>query len=80
MASQKTKIINRLTCPFCDNDSDFFEVAEDAIITTYYCQNKDGSFTANDQNSEILGNVRLYCGNCGENLDLYHQRFREMIF
>jgi DNA-directed RNA polymerase subunit M/transcription elongation factor TFIIS len=80
MASQKTKIVNRLTCPFCDNDSEFFEVAEDAIITTYYSQNKDGSFTANDQNSEILGNVRLYCGSCGENLDLYHQRFREMIF
>jgi hypothetical protein len=80
MAAKPTKIVNRLSCPYCDNDSDFFEVAEDALITTYYAQNQDGSFTANDQTSEIMGNVRLYCGNCGESLDEFHERFREMIF
>jgi len=80
MTAKETKIVNRLTCPFCNNDDDFFEVAEDAIITTYYNQNKDGSFTANDQNSEILGGVRLFCGSCGESLDGYHERFKEMIF
>lgn len=80
MASKETKIVNLLACPFCSNDSEFFEVAEDALITTYYDQNKDGSFTATDQNSEILGQVRLYCGNCGENLDAFHERFREMVF
>lgn len=80
MATKKAKIVNRLSCPFCNNDSDFFEVAEDAIITTYYTQNKDGSFTANDQSSEILGTIRLYCAECGESLDPYHERFREMIF
>lgn len=78
--TKKTTIVNRLTCPYCRNDSDFFEVAEDALITTYYGQNNDGSFTANDQNTEIMGNVRLYCGNCGENLDMFHERFGEMIF
>ncbi len=80
MAARETKIVNRLTCPFCNNDSEFFEIAEDALITTYYGQNEDGSFTANDQNSEILGNISLFCGGCGENLDEYHERFREMIF
>lgn len=80
MAVKKNKIVNRLSCPYCDNDADFFEVAEDAIITTYYAQNQDGSFTANDQSSEILGSVHLYCGSCGENLDSFHERFREMIF
>lgn len=78
--SKSTKIVNLLSCPFCDNTTEFFEVAEDALITTYYGQNEDGSFTANDQNSEIMGNVRLYCANCGENLDAFHGRFREMIF
>ncbi len=80
MASKETKIINRLVCPHCQNDSEFFEVAEDAIITTYYNQNKDGSFTANDQSSEIMGEVRLYCANCGECLEEFHDRFREMLF
>ncbi|HKJ64409.1 MAG TPA: hypothetical protein VJ969_03345 [Desulfopila sp.] len=80
MASKKPKIVNRLVCPYCNNDSDFFEVAEDALITTYYGQNEDGSFTATDQNSEILGSVQLFCGSCGENLNGFHERFREMIF
>jgi hypothetical protein len=80
MALKETKIVNLLTCPFCDNVSEFFEVAEDALITTYYGQNEDGSFTATDQSSEILGNVRLFCGSCGENLDAFRDRFREMVF
>lgn len=80
MASKETTIINRLVCPHCQNDTEFIEVAEDAVITTSYNQNKDGSFTANDQSSEILGNIRLYCGNCGESLDEFYERFREMLF
>ena len=80
MASREPTIANKLTCPFCDNDSEFFEIAEDALITTYYKQNSDGSFTADEQNTEILGGMRLYCGSCGENLDKFHERFREMIF
>ncbi len=80
MTSQEPTIANKLTCPFCENDSEFFEIAEDALITTYYKQNSDGSFIANDQSTEILGNMRLFCGSCGENLDKFHDRFREMIF
>ena len=80
MALKETKIVNMLACPFCQNTKEFFEVAEDALITTYYSQNKDGSFTANDQSSEILGEVKLFCGNCGESLDDYRERFREMVF
>lgn len=80
MATRKTKIVNLMTCPFCENSGEFFEVAEDALITTYYSQNQDGSFTAYDQSFEILGNVQLFCANCGENLDSFHERFREMIF
>jgi hypothetical protein len=80
MPSSKPKIVNRLTCPFCDNDSEFFEIAEDALVTTYFKQNQDCSFTADDQNTEILGSVRLFCGNCGESLDDFHERFREMTF
>lgn len=80
MSSTEPTIANRLTCPYCEGDSEFFEIAEDALITTYFKQNKDGSFTANDQNTEVLGNVRLFCGNCGESLDDYHDRFKEMIF
>lgn len=80
MSSSEPTIVNRLSCPVCDSDVDFFEIAEDALVTTYFKQNQDGSFTANDQHTEILGNVRFFCGNCGEDLDKYHDRFKEMIF
>lgn len=80
MASKEPTIANKLVCPHCENDSEFFEVAEDALITTYYCQNDDGSFTATDQGTEIMGGMHLYCSNCGENLDQFLERFREMIF
>lgn len=80
MGARPTKILNKLSCPACNNSSDFFEVAEDTIITTYYSQNKDGSFTQTDQNFETLGQVRLICGSCGENLDILHERFRELVF
>jgi hypothetical protein len=80
MSPPEPKIANRLTCPFCNNDGEFFEIAEDALITTYYIQNQDGSFTANEQNTEILGSVRLFCGECGESLEDQHARFKEMIF
>lgn len=78
--STNAKILNKFFCPACENDSNFLEVAEDTIITTYYSQNSDGSFTQTDQNFETLGEVRLICGICGENLDIFHDKFRELVF
>ncbi len=80
MADKESTVANRLTCPSCDNDINFFIIAEDAIITTHYTQNHDGSFTAESHESEILGGTKLFCGNCGEDLPHFHDRFQEMMF
>lgn len=72
--------VNLISCPSCGNDEDFFEVAENVIITTHYIQNPDGSFTPEEDNSQILGPVRLICGECEEDLTAFHQRFSEMLF
>ncbi len=80
MPEKDTQVANRLSCPYCDNDSDFFVIAEDAIITTHYSQNTDGSFTADSQESEILGETKLFCGSCGEDLPHFQDRFHEMLF
>lgn len=72
--------VNRLSCPSCGNDHDFYEIAEDAVITTHYIQNKDGSFTPIEDNSQVLGEIKLICGQCQEDLSRYHQRFTEMLF
>lgn len=69
-----------IVCPECGNDTDFFEVAEDVIITTRYVQNSDSSFTQQDDDSQVLGEIKFYCGECNADLQQFHQRFIEMLF
>ncbi|MEN8200214.1 MAG: hypothetical protein ABFR63_09090 [Thermodesulfobacteriota bacterium] len=71
---------NRISCPECGNDEDFYEVAENVTITTRYSQNNDGSFTPEEDNSQVLGEIKLICGQCQKDLSFFHQRFSEMLF
>ena len=81
MSNREPTISNRLTCPFCGNDDEFFQIAEDAIITTYFRQNTDGSFTQEENDSQILGDIKLFCGSCEEELPPeFLERFTEMVF
>jgi hypothetical protein len=70
----------RISCPNCGNDTDFYEVAEEVTITTSYVQNEDGSFTAVNDRSEILGEVRFFCGECHQEISQFHDRFLQMLF
>jgi len=70
----------RLTCPTCGNDRDFVEVADGVILTTHYVQNDDCSFTQDGDESQILGEIRFFCGECNADLTRFHQRFVEMLF
>ena len=70
----------RITCPECGNDLDFFEVADEVIITTRYAQNDDASFTQIGDESQVLGDIKFFCGECNADLSNFHQRFLEMLF
>lgn len=70
----------RIVCPECGNDVDFVEVADDVIITTRYVQNDDRSFTQEDDDSQVLGEIKFYCGECNADMSRFHQRFLEMLF
>ena len=70
----------RISCPHCGNDIDFYEVADDVTITTFYLQNDDASFSATSDRSEILGEVRFYCGECHQELREFHDHFLQMLF
>ena len=76
--NQKTAL--RITCPQCGNDTDFFEVAEGVEITTHYVQNGDCSFTQDGDESQVLGDIKFFCGECNADLSQFHQRFVEMLF
>ncbi len=71
---------NRIICPECGNDEDFVEVAENVIITTLYTQNLDGSFTLEEDDSQVLGALKLICAQCEADLSQFHSRFAEMLF
>lgn len=70
----------RIFCPVCGNDSHFYEIAENVVLTTKYVQNRDGSFTALFDDSTMNGTVHLYCAECDEDLTRFHGRFVEMLF
>lgn len=70
----------RIICPHCGNEWNFYQIAEEVKLTTRYVQNADGSFTLLSDDSRILGEVKLYCGECQTDLSEFHNRFLEMLF
>ena len=70
----------RIACPNCGNDREFVEVARNVVVTTRYVQNDDGSFTPDEGDSEVLGKVGLYCGQCDTDMSAFHNHLMELIF
>ena len=70
----------RVVCPDCGNNKEFLEVSEGVILTTRFVQNKDGSFSQELDDSQVMGQVKFYCGDCGADLTQHHKRFLEMLF
>ncbi|WP_028583383.1 hypothetical protein [Desulfogranum mediterraneum] len=70
----------RVVCSSCGNKTDFVEIAENVLVTTRYVQNVDGSFTPEENDTEVYGEVKFICGQCGEDLTRYHAHFLEMSF
>ena len=72
--------LGRLVCPHCGNDREFVEVARNVTVTTTYLQNDDGSFSPEQGDSEVQGDVGLYCAHCDTDLSSFHNHLMEMIF
>lgn len=81
----KSKVVTfpsaqRITCHECGNNKEFLEVSDGVILTTRFIQNADGSFSQELDDSQVLGQVKFYCGDCGADLTRFHKRFLEMLF
>jgi len=63
----------KIVCPYCGNQEEFYEVAENALMVVHYLQNEDGTFVPLDESLEA-GAVKFYCGRC--QADLSHLRDR----
>jgi len=70
----------RIVCRRCGNAKNFIEVAGNALLTTHYVQNRDGSFTPMETETEILGEVKLYCGQCSADISEFNNHLHEMMF
>ncbi|RUM37230.1 MAG: hypothetical protein DSY57_04495 [Desulfobulbus sp.] len=70
----------RLACPVCGNSEDFLELAQNVTVTTRYRQNDDGSFTPEENETDIHGEVVLLCGKCNADMTGFHSHFLDMIF
>ncbi len=70
----------RIVCTGCGNKGEFVEVADGVLVTTRYIQNLDGSFTPEENETEVFGEVKFICGKCGKDLSQYHTHFLEMSF
>ncbi len=77
-STPKTSI--KINCPNCGNDKEFIEVADGVILSTHYIQNSDGSFSQDGDESQILGEIRFFCGECNTDLTQFHQYFLDMLF
>jgi len=64
----KVPYTERLVCPFCKNSEDFFEILENATLVIYYLQNEEGVLEPIEEEIEVLGPVRFFCGNCNADL------------
>ena len=69
-----------LICPVCGNSEEFVELARNVTVTTRYLQNRDGSFTPEENETDVHGEVRLLCGKCSTDMTEYHHHFLDMIF
>lgn len=69
-----------LICPVCGNSQEFVELARNVTVSTRYVQNRDGSFTPQENETEIHGTVHLLCGKCGNDMTDYHSHFMGMLF
>ena len=74
------KPAGRIICPRCGNAKDFVEVVNNVLVTNHYIQNSDGSFSPVQKETEITGEVKLFCGRCSADVSEFHSHFQGMIF
>jgi hypothetical protein len=72
--------VGRIVCPACGNTSEFVEVAGNVLVTNHYRQNRDGSFSVVRNETEINGEIKMFCGRCSADLTRFHAHMQEMTF
>lgn len=62
------KYREKIVCPYCKNSEEFYELIENATFIIHYFQNENGTLETLEEEVEILGPIRFFCGNCHADL------------
>jgi ribosomal protein S27AE len=70
----------RIICPKCGNVTNFIEIVDHVLLTTHFIQNRDGSFSSVNSETDVAGPVKLFCGKCSADISHFHNHLHEMKF
>lgn len=60
----------KIYCPFCGNEEEFYEIIENATFYIHYVQTAEGTLEPIEQEAEVMGPVKFFCGVCNSDLTL----------
>ncbi|MCD6489104.1 MAG: hypothetical protein J7K20_00010 [Thermodesulfobacterium sp.] len=66
----------KIVCPYCNNSEDFYEVIENATFLISYIQNADGTLEPIEEEIEVLGPVKFFCGICNADLTQIKNKYQ----
>ncbi|MCS7149913.1 MAG: hypothetical protein N2Z40_02460 [Caldimicrobium sp.] len=61
-------IKEKLICPYCGNRDEFYEIIENATFLIHYLQTDEGTLEPVEEEAELMGPIRFYCGSCNSDL------------
>ncbi|MDF2952899.1 MAG: hypothetical protein OD816_000144 [Thermodesulfobacterium sp.] len=67
----------KIVCPYCNNSEDFYEVIENATFLISYIQNADGTLEPIEEEIEVLGPVKFFCGICNADLTQIKKKYKK---
>jgi len=65
----------KIVCPYCNNSEEFYEVIENAAILISYIQSSDGTLEPIEEEVEVLGPVKFFCGVCNADLTQFKKKY-----
>ncbi len=58
----------KIVCPFCGNSEEFYDIIENATFYVHYLQTEEGHLEPVEEEAEVLGPIKFYCGSCHADL------------
>ncbi|MCS7199770.1 MAG: hypothetical protein N2327_04340 [Caldimicrobium sp.] len=58
----------KLSCPYCGNSEEFYEIIENANFYIHYIQTSEGTLEPIEEEAELMGPIKFFCASCHSDL------------